>query len=49
VPEGNILGPVLYFLYIADLPVALPSSTTATYADDIAVLVAHNNYLEASL
>jgi len=32
---------VLYLLYIADLPVALGSTT---YADDTAVLAAHNNH-----
>jgi hypothetical protein len=46
VPQGNILGSVIYLLYTPDLPVAL-DSTTATYADDTAV--AHNNHLEASL
>jgi len=34
---------VLYLLYIADLLVAL-GSTIATYADDTAVLAAHNNH-----
>jgi len=46
VPEGSI-GPMLYVLYTADLPVCL-CFTTATYADDTAVLAAHNNHIEAS-
>jgi len=33
--------------YTADLPIAL-STTTATYADGTAILVAHNKYIEAS-
>jgi len=47
IPEGSVLGPVLYLLYIADFRVAL-DTTTATYADDTAILVAHKNHIEAS-
>jgi len=42
------LGPVLYLLYTADLPIVL-GTITATYTDDIAILAAHNNHIEASL
>jgi len=38
---------VLYLLYAADFSAL--GSTTATYADDTAVLAAHNNFIEASL
>jgi transcription initiation factor IIE alpha subunit len=42
VPQGNVLRRVLYLLYTADFS----SYTIATYADDAAVLVAHNNHLQ---
>jgi len=47
VPQGSVLGPVLYLLYTADLPIA-PDIITATYADDTAILTAHKDHVEAS-
>jgi len=47
VSQGSVLGPVLYLLYTADLPVA-PGIITATYADDTVILTAHKDHVEAS-
>ena len=42
-PQGSVLGPLLYILCTADLPI-ISGITTATFADDTAIPATSANY-----
>ena len=47
IPQGSVLGPLLFSMYTADLPIST-DITIATFADDTALLASHADPIIAS-
>ena len=47
VPQGSVLGPLLYSLFTADIPATIDQTVVATFADDTAFLALSKDYLDS--
>jgi hypothetical protein len=47
VPQGCVLGPILYMLYVTALPMSI-HTTTGTFADGTVILARHDDPVTAS-
>ena len=48
VPQGSILGPLLFVLFMNDLPDVVQECSIALYADDIMLYASHSDPAQLS-
>ena len=49
VPQGSVLGPILFFLYVDDIRQTLSDNQTYLYADDTSIFYQHKGALHKSI